>query len=385
MTLGGTSSDPSSKKPRLEEGGPNVSETGFQPKQVCNQLLGKLPFSLGEGGKARNSIPKLCQLFDQHGLRTSVIQSPREGLSVYKDSCVVLSENDDNHQQGKLFCVTMFGLHPQQMDIEGYYKSRVKESYCLMLFCQRLRQVIQADDEVLQSLLTESEQLFDKKTYVSVQERVRTLITAVHQVEPKFRIEQLEHEYERIQLWNCTFSNALVTAFQKFHDCQIKDIFFKASPHQAKFERITLYLYDYNLDHCKPPHFLFLPCLKLAIGSGPRMVVEEMIQSFWKHLLRHGYFATSVLKGLLRDDLQKFFFSGMTHNPKLPLQLNAHFNPNSALALYLHGKAGSGKSSLVRNFQPALEATIEKYLDPEILVRFVKQNLNKVSNSFHIH
>ena len=38
---------------------------------------------------------------------------------------------------------------------------------------------------------------------------------------------------------------------------------------------------------------------------------------------------------------------------------------------------GAGKSSFVRNIQPALEATIEEYVDPEILVRFVKQNLNK--------
>jgi hypothetical protein len=43
----------------------------------------------------------------------------------------------------------------------------------------------------------------------------------------------------------------------------------------------------------------------------------------------------------------------------------------------LQGKAGAGKSSLVRNFGPALNATVEQHADPEILVRFVKQNLNK--------
>jgi hypothetical protein len=47
------------------------------------------------------------------------------------------------------------------------------------------------------------------------------------------------------------------------------------------------------------------------------------------------------------------------------------------LSFYFHGKSGAGKSSLARNFSPALNATIEEYLDPEILVRFVKQNLNK--------
>lgn len=56
---------------------------------------------------------------------------------------------------------------------------------------------------------------------------------------------------------------------------------------------------------------------------------------------------------------------------------NAHFTPSYALSFYLQGKAGAGKSSLVRNFCPALNAAVEEHADPEILVRFVKQNLNK--------
>jgi hypothetical protein len=56
---------------------------------------------------------------------------------------------------------------------------------------------------------------------------------------------------------------------------------------------------------------------------------------------------------------------------------NAHFTPSYALSFYLQGKPGAGKSSLVRNFCPALNATVEEHADPEILVRFVKQNLNK--------
>lgn len=36
-----------------------------------------------------------------------------------------------------------------------------------------------------------------------------------------------------------------------------------------------------------------------------------------------------------------------------------------------------GKSSLVRNFAPALNDCIEEFADPEVMVRFVKQNLNK--------
>lgn len=39
--------------------------------------------------------------------------------------------------------------------------------------------------------------------------------------------------------------------------------------------------------------------------------------------------------------------------------------------------AGAGKSSFVRNLFPALNTAISKYADPELMVRFVKQNLNK--------
>lgn len=43
----------------------------------------------------------------------------------------------------------------------------------------------------------------------------------------------------------------------------------------------------------------------------------------------------------------------------------------------MYGKAGSGKSSFVRHFPSALEEAINEAIDPEILTRFVKQNLNK--------
>ena len=55
---------------------------------------------------------------------------------------------------------------------------------------------------------------------------------------------------------------------------------------------------------------------------------------------------------------------------------NAHFNPTYPLSLYLHGMAGSGKSSLVRNLHSTINESISEHCDLELLVRFVKQNLN---------
>jgi len=69
--------------------------------------------------------------------------------------------------------------------------------------------------------------------------------------------------------------------------------------------------------------------------------------------------------------------SGVCRDVNLPLLLNAHFDPQYPLSFYLYGKAGSGKSSFVRQFSPALNETISHHVDPGVLVRFVKQNLNK--------
>ena len=49
----------------------------------------------------------------------------------------------------------------------------------------------------------------------SVPERSMNLIRHIHSAEPRNRMEQLEHEYQRILLWNSTLSNALVTLFLK--------------------------------------------------------------------------------------------------------------------------------------------------------------------------
>jgi hypothetical protein len=91
--------------------------------------------------------------------------------------------------------------------------------------------------------------------------------------------------------------------------------------HQTQYERITIYLYDPEIDHCKPPHFLFMPSVKTAMEKGPEAIVQEMVQSFWSHLLRHGYFATNAMKEKLNADLKQFFLSGIAHDLKIPLQL----------------------------------------------------------------
>jgi hypothetical protein len=332
---------PEAKKARTE-----AKQEGL-PKEFthCQKLLANsaenptptVPPTLLKGGKTRNDISKLKKIMDAHGFRTSVIASPRAAVSVYKDSCHLEGDIDNELVPGKTFLVTTFGLHPDQTKMEHFYATSIKNVYCLMLFCKRLREACPGalKDESVSRLVSDNEELCralgtatdDSKALEqahslssSVPKRVANLIQVVVHAEPRNRVQQLEHEYQRITLWNSTLSNALVTLFLKAHDCCIKDIYFKRS-HQTLYERITIYLYDPEIDHCKPPHFLFMPSVKTAMDKGPEAIVQEMVQSFWSHLLRHGYFATSAMKEKLNADLKQFFLSGITNDLKTPLQL----------------------------------------------------------------
>jgi hypothetical protein len=295
----------------------------------CRKLLSTdiFPASLTAQGKTRNDLVKLRKLMDSHGFRTSAIASPRPALSIYKDSCHLDDEQDGS---GKTILVTMFGLHPQQSKLEGLYASSIKHIYCLWLFCQRLREACRGaiQEESFEKLVSENEDSCRAITTLQqahmlaslVPKRVSSLIQLAVQAEPRNRVEQLEHEYQRITLWNSTFSNALVALFLMAHDCCIKDVYFKHSP-QPKFERITVYTHDPELDLRKPPHFLFMPSLQTAMEEGPQAIVKKMIASCWSHLLRHGYFTTPAMKGLLEKELDTFFLSGITHDLKIPIQL----------------------------------------------------------------
>jgi hypothetical protein len=292
-----------------------------------------IPESLSRGGKTRNNLGKLRDLVDAHGFRTSVVESPRPALSIYKDSFHINNEDD---VKGKTFLVTMFGLNPDQISMERFYSTSFKNVFCLMLFCDRLRKtchealqndkvakLINEDEHLCRSLAAMNDSKALEEAHAlssSVPERIASLIQLAVQAEPRNRADQLQREYDRIALCNSTLSNAFATLFQKAHDCSIKDIYFKRS-HVAKYERITIYVYDSEIDMLKPPQFLFIPSLKTALEEGPESIVKEMMESFWSHLLRHGYFATPFIKTALDPDLEKFFLSGITSDLNIPLQL----------------------------------------------------------------
>lgn len=308
-----------------------------------DQPLPLIPASL-KGDKIRNNLDKLRQVFDRHGLKTSSVSSPREAVSVFKDSFFddTMTNNDTDMAQGREFLLTVFGLHPNQEELERVYTTSIKKLYCLMLFCQRLRLLCREalKDEGVNDLVSGIElqcrsmgkmthETFSSSSQIltharalstSVPRLVATLIQRIIQAEPRHRIEQLEREYDRIRLQNATLANVFVTLFTKEHQCVIKEIHFKRS-HLSKYERITIYLYDPNHDMYKPPPFLFLPKLHVALTKGPDAMVQGMINSFWSHLLRYGYFASGEMKTWFNDDLKEFFLSGLAPNPHTPLLL----------------------------------------------------------------
>lgn len=328
---------------------------------------------------------KLRRLLDIHGLRTTKISSPREAVSIYKDSCRIGHTNSDEDislRDGNEFLLVAFGIHPHQEDIEKEYETCTKNAYCVLLFCQKIRQ----EYCNLQRLSSSSSPPVENDTTTDANENVRRLFRQIEQtlqfakefttndgcgISSRFAKEQVEtlielavmvkgrrcyrkeewrKEYQRIRISNSTVSNAYIFLLQSAHGMCIKDIYFKFNRQEPKYERITIYLYDPAIDEGRrPDFFLFLPGLHTILTKGPHVLVSEIIDSFWTCVIRNGYFPTTKLQGVLESKLRCFFLSGITSTNiatananNLPIPLKANFLPTSPLSIYLHGKAGSG-------------------------------------------
>ncbi|KAL7538290.1 hypothetical protein ACHAXR_008440 [Thalassiosira sp. AJA248-18] len=249
------------------------------------------------------------------------------------------------------------------------------------------------------------------------------LLSKLTEIDHSLRNDQLLHEYNRISYENCTLANACLqrwltvddndndndnnnsgrkkanTQQQQQQRYELDQVYYKPSPpnrYLPKYERITIHFKDPNAVEPNHAKLIFLPSLtqvltaKMMIisqggdtttGHHPLdLVANDMVTSTWKNLLRNGYYVDQTRKEQLGPVLHKFYMSGLLGGKEgnnMPILLNAHFTPTYPLSLYLHGTAGAGKSSLVRALLPALNSAIATHCDPELLVRFVKQNLNK--------
>jgi len=240
------------------------------------------------------------------------------------------------------------------------------------------------------------------------------LVSKLTDIDHTLRTDQLLHEYNRISYENCTLANACLQRWllllnandidnnakqKKQSRYELDEVYYKPSPmgrYFPKHERITMYMKDLDAVEPKEGKFIFLPSLTqiLTLRSAAAAattvannnnkhpldsVINDMISTTWENLFRNGYYVDTERKEYLGPLLHKFYLSGLLDGKdgNMPILLNAHFTPTYPLSLYLHGTAGAGKSSLVRSLVPSINSAISTHCDPELLVRFVKQNLNK--------
>ncbi|KAL3792161.1 hypothetical protein HJC23_009625 [Cyclotella cryptica] len=388
--------------------------------RCCLELLfSDLPPSL-TNKKTNDDISAFRQVWDAHGFRTSMVLSPRRAVSVYLDSCsrptpgVVLPQGNE---AGRTFLLTCIGMHPRQAILEKCY-SDIRSVYCLSLFVHRLRTVRPGDmdDGRVRDILLPWEEQRDKElsnafrdaggldpTRIqrfshSCSETLSQILAKLADIDHSLRPDQLLREYDRITYENSTLANACWQRWldgkggrsddDKVHTFPLDQVYFQFSPpgrYMPDRERITIQMKDGNDDEASRGKLILLPslCQILRRDDTSRhplhAVVENMIQHTWDDLLRNGYYVDPSRREQLFDPLQKFYESGLLAGKdwNVPILLNAHFTPTYPLSLYLAGTAGAGKSSLVRNLFPAINAAISSHCDPELIVRFVKQNLNK--------
>jgi hypothetical protein len=395
------------------ESHPSNHHESFHYLQRCLLLNDDplLPQSLAVDPPVKQNIHRLQQLLQEHGFRTSLVTSPRPGVSVYKDSAQPTVVNGTVERAGaRRFLLILLGLDKFQEQLEKEYQSTFRSLWCLSLFCRKIRQAYfprgsEDNQDALvkdfETELTATEKFCRDSlssatpTTDSVDERVATMIslavTIKNTSQRRHRAEEWEREYEHICATNCTLSNVHLTMFLSHHQLWVHDVVFKPGP-LTKFERITVFLCDPNNDACRPPTFLLVPSLHTILNSGIQSMVSAMVEFVWSHLVQLGYFASPSITMRLMNQLIRFFLSGfLPHRQitcddiqRLPLSLRARFDPSLPLSAYLYGCAGSGKSSFARFFPIALQETLTQFADPECVVRIVKQNLNKTMQNLEL-
>jgi hypothetical protein len=315
---------------------------------------------LGEGVKIRQNLVKLQELFDVVGFRTSMVYSPRQAVSLHKDSCVLDGDGgDEKHLQQKDYLLTMLGLHPDQEEREHFYKQHVKHELCRHRFLARVQV---ACPKAMKNIMVQEWIHCHATSRLSASD-VTTLSKLLIQADPKLRQDQLEQEQARIQWDHCTLANALIQQFLATYNATIiKDVFFKTS-HDSKFQRITFYLYDPNFDLVKPKisNFIFLPDLSRVLQQQPKRqssssssssssslpqqqqptsgtilaIVQDMMTTFWSHLLHQGgYYASETMKEQLSPALCRYFLSGLQQDPNVPLKLCVQCLPYMHASIY---------------------------------------------------
>ena len=107
-------------------------------------------------------------------------------------------------------------------------------------------------------------------------------------------------------------------------------------------------------------------------ATGRKQLVDTMIADFWSAVKSFPYLPNELLMNCLSPMLEKYLLSGVRQD--------SAFCPLESMALYLHGAAGTGKSTFVSALAQALQSCLHKNLDAEREVKIVKVPLNSVTD-----
>jgi hypothetical protein len=102
------------------------------------------------------------------------------------------------------------------------------------------------------------------------------------------------------------------------HQTVVKDVVLKQS-HLPQYQRLSFYLYDPDIDELKPSTLLFMPCFYIVLQKGYQEIVRLMVDTFWKEILKRGYFASASTRSAIEPNLKQYIESGLTTNPNVPL------------------------------------------------------------------
>ena len=190
---------------------------------------------------------------------------------------------------------------------------------------------------------------------------------------------QLEREWQALLSSRATLANACLARFLAATHVHLQEATLLPSKAVHRV-RVVLTLFDCveHADQQQPRRFAWMPSLLAVLRvQDTDDLTREMLARVWRELLTQGFWPSASLQEAIEPSLREWLASCLRHGSAAGVPLRAAVRPQTPLCLYLHGEAGSGKSSFVRALLPALAATLRAYLDPELAAHSVKQTLNK--------
>jgi hypothetical protein len=203
-----------------------------------------------------------------------------------------------------------------------------------------------------------------------------------------------QQELERVHLSSATYSgsllaNSCLSLFGTQSGISIRE---KKASYRTSSLRLHLGKYQASSNTIRPKagapaSFVYGPCYWMLSGydrqtfmfsdeifsQGRAELVTATVADFWASIKAYPYAPIQSLVDCVTLSLDSYISSGVQKE-------SASFCPTSRpLSFYLHGAAGTGKTTFVAAFSAALQSCLRSRLDPEREVKVVKLPLNSTT------